>query len=275
MRPDGKRVKNLSAIQRITPYLMKTKHESLVYFNQIVAVNAAFDLVARLNRESGKKEYTLFTVILTAMVRIGKEYPELGRFFVGKRLYERNEIVFSFTAKTSREEDSKTVVVKVRFSGNEKMKDVAEKINREKEAISTASDDTAGDSDRILRLFFTLPSFIRSLFFTLLKGLNLCNGLPKSMIDSDPFFTACYIANLGSIGLGAPFHHLYEWGTASLFLAIGKAYALPVQTASKELAFANVIDLRFTLDDRITDGLYCSRALEKLKYLIEHPEELL
>jgi pyruvate/2-oxoglutarate dehydrogenase complex dihydrolipoamide acyltransferase (E2) component len=275
MRPDGVRVKNLSYLQRIVPYLMKTKHESLIYFNQTVGVDTAFELVNRLNESAGKKEYTLFTVFLAALARVGKEFPELGRFFVGKRLYERKDIVFSFTAKNTKNKDASSVVIKMRFKGTETIREVAALLNREKENIRNTEQDSAGDSDSILRVFFLLPPGIRSLFLGLLKLLNLWNCLPKSVIEADPFFTACYITNVGSLGIDAPFHHLYEWGTASLFMAIGKAHLVTVPDTPSQFKTVKVVDLRFTLDDRITDGFYCARALERLREYIEKPESLL
>jgi pyruvate/2-oxoglutarate dehydrogenase complex dihydrolipoamide acyltransferase (E2) component len=35
-----------------------------------------------------------------------------------------------------------------------------------------------------------------------------------------------------------------------------------------------VATLKFTYDERIEDGLYCARSLDRLRELIEHPEKL-
>jgi pyruvate/2-oxoglutarate dehydrogenase complex dihydrolipoamide acyltransferase (E2) component len=35
-----------------------------------------------------------------------------------------------------------------------------------------------------------------------------------------------------------------------------------------------VVTLKWTYDERVEDGLYCARALERLRELIESPEKL-
>ena len=50
-------------------------------------------------------------------------------------------------------------------------------------------------------------------------------GVPldsPGMVEDDPLFTSIFIANLGSIGYPAGFHHLWEYGTASIFGVMGK-----------------------------------------------------
>jgi hypothetical protein len=89
----------------------------------------------------------------------------------------------------------------------------------------------------------------------------------------DPLYTSIYFANLGSLGLDAPFHHLYEWGTTSIFVAIGKAF-------SKELWHGGTrtrqryIDIKITLDERIADGFIFSQAASTFYRLISRPELL-
>ena len=43
-----------------------------------------------------------------------------------------------------------------------------------------------------------------------LDGWNL---LPAALIKDDPLYASAFIANLGSVGLDAAFHHLYDYGT--------------------------------------------------------------
>ena len=80
------------------------------------------------------------------------------------------------------------------------------------------------------------------------------------------------MANLGSLGLGAPYHHLYERGTISLFVVLGaykKGTAL-----SEEGQPRDYVDLSFTIDSRIAGGYSIAEALHTLKELLENPELL-
>jgi hypothetical protein len=83
--------------------------------------------------------------------------------------------------------------------------------------------------------------------------------MPGAMIHGDPLFSSMFVANVGSIGMDAPFHHLYEWGNIPLFCSVGRERA------------DGVLPLRFTFDERIEDGLYCLKALERLQQMLEDP----
>ncbi len=97
---------------------------------------------------------------------------------------------------------------------------------------------------------------------------------PNKMIKSDPMFTSIFIANLGSIGMDAPFHHLFNWGTASVFLTIGQMHKEQVVNNQGEIEVKDSITANFTLDNRITDGMYCARAIQLFVDFVQNPEQL-
>jgi pyruvate/2-oxoglutarate dehydrogenase complex dihydrolipoamide acyltransferase (E2) component len=102
--------------------------------------------------------------------------------------------------------------------------------------------------------------------FVMRIGDNL--GLvPRSMIDGDPLFTSIFIANLGSIDYPAGFHHLWEYGTASLFGVMGRIE--PGANGRRKMSVA------WTYDERIEDGLYSYFTLEGIKERLENPELLI
>ena len=44
--------------------------------------------------------------------------------------------------------------------------------------------------------------------------------LPKFLIRVSPFHTSAFVTNVGSLGIDAIFHHLYNFGTTSMFFAM-------------------------------------------------------
>lgn len=274
MRHDGKRVKNARLIERFAPYLLKSKQEALIFYKQTIPVNNTFEFIRRHNQQVGKKEYTFFTVLLSAMVRIAPEFPQLGRFVVGKRLYQRDKITFSFVMKAINKGAEYNHWVKVTFSGKEKLKDVAFKLKELKEKINCSNYDSGGQADKSLKLLFSFPAFFRPFVVWVLHQLNKMNLLPKKMIEGDPMFAACVIANVGSVGLNPPYHHLYEWGTCSMFMSIGTAYPLAVPHDEKGYEFKKVVDIHYTLDERTAFGTFSTKALDGLEYYLNYPELL-
>ena len=87
------------------------------------------------------------------------------------------------------------------------------------------------------------------------------------MIEADPLYTSMFVANLGSVGLGAGFHHLWERGTCSTFGVFGE---IETEPDGRRTAGIN-----WTYDERVEDGLYASLALAGALGRLENPELLL
>lgn len=75
---------------------------------------------------------------------------------------------------------------------------------------------------------------------------------------------------MGSLGLKTPYHHLYEWGTASMFVSMGRVY----RKECGKGAGRRYITLKITLDERIADGIYFAHASSLLERFMKKPEEL-
>ena len=111
-----------------------------------------------------------------------------------------------------------------------------------------------------------LPGPAIQLLMKAARGLDYFGLLPKAMIEPDPLFTSAFVANLGSIDYPAGFHHLWEYGTASIFGVIGRVE--PGEAGRRKMRLA------WTYDERIEDGLYSYISLEGIRERIENPELL-
>lgn len=80
-----------------------------------------------------------------------------------------------------------------------------------------------------------------------------------------------YVVNTGSIGVAPPFHHLYEPGSASIFVAIGRVAPQPVVDDAGQVVARTCVDLVYTLDERASDGFYFARTAEVFRRLVSEP----
>jgi len=108
----------------------------------------------------------------------------------------------------------------------------------------------------------------------ILIWLDFHMNFPKELEKIDPLHCSAFFANLGSVGIDAPFHHLYEWGTCSLFVAIGKIGKKLTLDKSGNPVVRDMVDVKVSLDERIADGYYFARAFDIYKGYIENPETL-
>ena len=69
-RSDGTYVRDLPALRRVVPHLMRTRTESIVYFQQRIEVDGLLAWLEATNADRPRGErVTLFHVFLTAIAR--------------------------------------------------------------------------------------------------------------------------------------------------------------------------------------------------------------
>jgi hypothetical protein len=103
------------------------------------------------------------------------------------------------------------------------------------------------------------------------RSLDYHNALPAPLREAIPLYTSVYVVNAGSLGIDPPFHHLYEYGTASAFVAIGRVTKEPVVDENGQVVVRSCVDLVHTLDERATDGFYFARTAEVFRRLVTEP----
>lgn len=267
-RKEANRVRKHDSFTAIVPYLMQTRNASSVYFKDYVD---ATNLMKFVKESEGK--YTYFGVSLAALVRTMALRPHLNRFVQGHRHYQRKKIVLSFTAKKQLTEAAVETNVKLAFDRYATLDDVAGKLSG---GIKEARDGDPEETDDLLGTLRKLPRWFLRIFIRVIDWLDYHGWYPKALYDFDPMMCSAFITNLGSIGLEeVPFHHLYDRGTCSVFLATGKIHKKLVYVEGQGMVERDVMEFTVTLDERISNGFYYLQAIRLFKNLMENPELLL
>jgi hypothetical protein len=211
-------------------------------------------------------------MFVASVVKLFKERPHLNRFVSGRRLYQRNDIKLSFIAKKSASDEGEETNVALTFNEASTFQDVIDRLKRD---IKTAkSDEVKKDDDKMIETVMKMPRFVLRALFAFLRWMDFYFNMPKMFADVDPLRCSVYIANLGSIGIEAPFHHLFEWGNCSMFIAIGKIGYKPVALPDGTLVSRKMVEVKVTLDERIADGFYFARSLELIESYLNNPESI-
>ena len=272
-RYDGTLLKDISAFRKINPFVMRGRNESAIYYTQLIEIEETHRFLKEYNRHRDREQrISLFHVILAAMVRVIALRPQLNRFISGQRIYQRNRIQIAFIVKKDLSDDGDETNAKITFSPFDTLEHIRDRANVR---VDEARSMDGNESDREIEFITRLPRGVINLIVAGWRLLDQYGIAPRSMIEMDPLYTSVYVANLGSVGLDAPFHHLYEWGNASIFVVIGrpKRHLLPVGNGHFESRLA--IELKYTLDDRVTEGYYAARALSLFRDFIREPQVLL
>jgi hypothetical protein len=253
----------------IFPFIMKGRNESIAYYPVVVD---AENLLAFVEAKKGTEdELSLFEAILLALVRILRERPTLNRYIIGRRLYQRRDVELSFVARRQYTLDSSETNVFVSVRPEDDAEAALRKIRGE---IRTAKSGEQKSDDGLIDLFLRLPRSVLQLAVNLLSMWDFYVDTPAFLRGIDPLRCSAYVANLGSVGMGAAYHHLFEWGTCSLFVTIGQVKPTVVVGEDGNPAVRRTVELKIALDERIADGYYDARALELFDTYLNHPEEL-
>lgn len=264
-RPDATLVTALSTMRRFMPYVSPRRNDSLFYMMQQIEVEAALEYLEKRNRERpADRPITLFHLFLRSCGHALHLRPGVNRFVKGGRLWQRDGEWITFSAKREIKDGSPMLTVKRRFHPTrETLDEMVDAIYAQLRAGRSGRKTT---SDKEMGLLLRLPGPVIRLALWLARIGDNLGVLPRSMIDSDPLFTSVFVANLGSIDYPAGFHHLWEYGTASLFGVMGRIEPGPEGRRR--------ISVAWTYDERIEDGLYSYHTLEGIRERLEHPELL-
>jgi hypothetical protein len=269
-RSDGVRLRKLPGFRKMFPYLMRTRTESVIYHSQRLKIGKTLAWLEKANA-AGEKKITLFHILLAAGVRTLALRPEANRFVVGRRIYQRRTIDLSFVVKRELNEQAAETTVKITFDPRSTIADIVEQVTpvvRETKQSHTSRDEAATG------IVTRLPRSLILLAIRAVRTLDYFGLLPASFIKGDALYTSAFLANLGSIGADAVFHHLYEWGNAPFFVTVGQRKKELVINERGDPEVEEVMDLKFSLDERIADGVYFTATIGLLTDLIENPEKL-
>ena len=269
-RPDGRAIKNLEPMQKIMPYIMKTRTDSMNMYQDTVACEAMDAYIKEKEAEGIKMGY--MHILIAAMVRLLATRPQLNRFVMNGKIYARPKIWVSFVVHPTLEDASTGTTVKLCFDGTENIIDVAEKVN---EVIRKETKDRKGENgtDKLARVLTHIPSGVIKLAVNTLMWMDRHSIMPKKVIELSPFHTSIFITNLKSLGISHVYHHVYEFGTTGLFMAMGKEKTIPVINGN-EVAQEKHMSFGLVSDERFCDGLYFALSLRQMRKLMRNPKLL-
>ena len=268
-RRDGERINAGQDLTALFPYMFKRRCESVIYFSQDIDMEPMLAYIEKRKAEGA--DLGFFPLFIAALVRVLFERDRLNRFIIGRRLYQRDYVDISTVAKRQMTDDGEESLIRLRFRKADGFREILQKLRGE---VKTAKGDEPLADDDFFSFFTRLPRFALRAVVSVLEWMDFYWGVPKDIANVDPMRASAFVANMGSIGIDANYHHLYEWGTCSLFVNIGRIQKKPVVLEDDTIVARNMVQLCVTMDERITDGYYSARSFDLLKHYLTHPEEI-
>ena len=129
------------------------------------------------------------------------------------------------------------------------------------------------NTDYTAKLLSLIPNMFIRITVKLLRFLDRHGAMPKKLIEVSPFHTSVFLTNVGSLGIDSIYHHLYNFGTTSMFFAMGKKKKSYVYD-DDEIKEERCITIAFVGDERICDGYYYATSFKLLCKYLKKPEIL-
>lgn len=266
MRKDGKRVRGADAMYTLIPYIMKHRYDAMNMIEVDIPIAA---MQAYLNRKRSEGvPMSHLGVVLAGYLRTVAEFPLLNRFVVNKRIYARNE--FPVAMVVLKPGETEGTMSKMRFEPGDDIFTVHRKMNEYIEKNRQVGDTNA--TDDLMRRLLSVPG-LANVGVGLFKLLDRYGLLPKSLIDASPFHASLVITNLASIRTNHIFHHLYEFGTSSVFIALGNMREVARRTRDG-ISFERSLPMGVVTDERICSGSYFARAFRRFRQYLLDPSLL-
>lgn len=270
-RKDGVLLRDLDSLHFITPILYPNRCDNEAFISEQLDLTKTVAYLNKKNAENPAYHYNLFQIIVTAMLKAVTLKPKLNRFIANSNFYQRNELTASFVVKKEFSENGGEALAFLHAEDGDNIDSIHQKIF---EQISSCRSDHADASTESMDFFNKLPRWLSKTIVKFICVLDRHGMVPASLIASDPYYSTVVLTNLGSIKLHSGYHHLTNWGTNSLFVAIGEKKFRPFFDEEGNMTMKESIDLGLTIDERLADGFYYSGAVKIIRKLIENPELL-
>jgi len=271
-RPDAEIVKT-SKFHEMEFYIMPKKTTSEIYYKTQVDLTHTYEFLEKYNKDKEDKDkLSLFQIYLTAGVRTVALRHKINRFVSGRRLWQRNQIIFSFVVNKEKSEDGEEINAMIEFDPFDTLETVQKTVN---EHLYKARYGV-NPNERDIKFWGAFPRWFIRFIFWFMRWTDEHNMPIYALTKDIPMFSTAFIAHLGSIGIQAVYHHLFEFGTTGVLVTLGKIRKTRVlDEETEKVDIRKIMELKVTIDDRIAPGIYTGPSIELFKEIIEHPESLL
>ena len=269
-RPDGARVKGIDPIVQFTPYIMPRRYDALVHTKE----ELDFDQMTRYIRDKRREghEVTHMGMIIAAYLRMLCDYPEMNRFIVNSKLYARNHFCVSFVTLRKTADDSvEESLCKVQFNMDDTIFDVSRRLA---EAIEKARvPEAVNKTDALARALMKVP-YLPNFVVFMARHLDNHGLMPRFIHEASPFHTSLWISNMASIGMNYIYHHIYDFGTNSIFVTMGRPEQKVYRNNDGTCRAKRIMPVGAVIDERIASGGIFARMFSTVVGYLNDPVQL-
>ena len=271
-RSDGYKVRTINPMDKLMPYIMPQRCDACNTYADMFDVSKT-DRFCREKVKQGKTNFGFLHVLVASYVRAVSQRPALNRFVSGQKIFHRHDIQIVMTIKKTLAIDAPDTCIKVRFSPDDTVDEVYDKLNDAIVAVQNQPEDKSS-FDKLNKVLSLIPGLFCRWTVKLLNFLDYFGLLPKWILWLSPFHGSMIVTSMGSLGIRPIYHHIYNFGNLPVFLAYGGRRSVVSLDAEGKPVTKKFIEMKAVTDERICDGFYYASAFKIIKRCVENPELL-
>lgn len=271
-RKDGKKLRNIHSMHVVMPLMYPNRCDNEAFISERIDLTNILAYLEKKNADDPVYKYNLFQVMVATMLKTITLRPKMNRFIANQMMYQRDEVSAAFTVKKEFSDDSGEALAVIRSKETDTIDTIHDEIYRQISICRSKDQKDAGTES--LDMVAKVPGFLLKMVGSAARFLDRHGWMPQSVIEGDPYYCSAVLTNLGSIKLHAGYHHLTNWGTCSVFCAVGEMKKRPFYDDEGNVTMRPSVDIGLTIDERLADGYYYSKTIRLMKKLLEQPELL-
>ncbi len=268
-RVDGIRVKNETPMYYLIPQIMTQRHDSM----NMTTVDIPLEPMRKYLNAKRKEGHRInnMALIMAAYVQMVSEFPSLNRFVARRRIFQHKDFCVSLVVLRPGTSANTSTMSKLYFEPNDTIFDVQRKIDEYVE-LNTSTEVENG-LDKLMSFLVNLGGLLDFAGWAL-RFMDRNGLLPKVLVNVSPFHASLLLTNLTSIRTNHIYHHVYDFGTTSVALAMGNLRDVPKKGKGGEIELVRCLPIGVVMDERIASGHYFALAFARMKELLGNPELL-
>ena len=270
-RKDGRKIRSLDPLTRVTSYIMVNRSGATNYFIDSVDIDEIERYIRHKRKDEGLTGFGIMHVLIAAYVRCISQKPAANRFISGQKVYQRNNVEINMAVKVEMTAEGAETIIKIRPERDATASDIYRLMTKEIDASKQANNK---DFDNLAKVFSLIPGLFLKFTVWFLKFLDYFGLIPKALTDLSPFHGSMFITSMGSLGIPPVFHHLYDFGNVPVFCSFGAKQRRTELLPDGSVTERRYITYTWVTDERICDGFYYSSAFKTIKSILKDPFQL-
>ena len=217
-RPDGIRVKNEVPMYYLIPQFMTERHDAMNMVTVDIPVEPLRHYMNAQRKEG--RHISHMALVMTAYTHLVGEFPSLNRFVINKRIYQHKDFKISLVVLRPGASANENTMSKLTFTPEDTVFDVQRKIDEYVEKNAAGAEVNANGMDKVMRVLIGMGALVNFAGWVLRFG-DRHGLLPQALLNVSPFHASVLFTNLASIRTNHIYHHVYDFGTTSVAIAMG------------------------------------------------------